>query len=681
MSKVNKVKKVSKVKIVRACPYLQRTGEWFERKFGRQLTETIWDDVAFLKLVQRKRDAFIYRVGDKLGKEKVIDQEDIGECAGELYELLVSQDKQGSTKQDVFKFAPLEKQFAYKYEGNVHEELMEKINLCHKLWVIGKGIRWHSPYLSIVQSSGFGKSRACKEIATSIVDENWLTVYICCRDSESIGYPPQTQPAVEFFKKLLTASPEEAQRLLGYWIKWLIYFRFVFWLAFVSGSMDIETIVNNVTSMDMDCLLKKWKIDSFTDVQYDHEKENKERMAFWSLCFERSHDHLMKRMFNFINSFAENGEMPEKIQEMLKCKHVLLVIDEARFLSNAAFSTHSNVTLFRIFRAALKDIRSGFFAVVVDTLSRIANFAPSRKLDPSLRYIEKDDCMGKDLFHPFTAVTTMDALCDPNNNLDEAKYRFTLGRPLWKITLDYYIATESSVTSALDELITFGGVCMPNDEGKIACIAVLTGINISPLSTIANELVASHMATCLAIDSNRESLFMMYPVEPVLAEAAKHYIKHEYGHRKLSKVFEPLQDCFRIGAIDRGHNGELIAKLLILLGMFQISEVGSVVSSCQCVLDALFGKDVMNNESLAHAGDEFSFNCFTELVRNSKYWVESDAQHELASYFNRGVAIQLPRGHPGADLLLPIRRKSICEKSGCDQYHYKYLLIQVKNYK
>jgi hypothetical protein len=415
-------------------------------------------------------------------------------------------------------------------------------------------------------------------------------------------------------------------------------------------------------------------------------KKRRERKAFWSLCFEHSHDQLMKRMFNFINSKVENRKIPDKIQEILKRKHVLLVIDEARFLSNAAFSSHSSVTLFRAFCAALKDIQSGFFAVVVDTISQIANFAPSRKLDPSLRYIEKDDCMDKDLFHPFTAVTTTDVLCHSKGNLDEANYRFTLGRPLWKTTLDQCIANVNSITTALDELITFalkklfGGVRKPNDEGKIACIAVLTGINISPLSTIANQLVASHMATCLAIDSNRESLLMMYPVEPVLAEAAKGYIQQEYVHGQLSKVFDPLQDCFRIGAIDQGHNGEFVAKLLILLGLFQVSSVGSVVSSCQCILDALFGKEIMKKVSVADVEDEFSFNCFTELVRNSKYWAESDAQTELALYFNRGAAIQLPRGHPGADLLLPIRRKSISEKSGCVEYNYKYLLIQIKNY-
>jgi hypothetical protein len=65
-------------------------------------------------------------------------------------------------------------QFAFTYKRNIHEILLKKIKLCHKLRVKGKGTRWHSPYLSFVQSSGFGKSRACKEIAMSIVGEKWF---------------------------------------------------------------------------------------------------------------------------------------------------------------------------------------------------------------------------------------------------------------------------------------------------------------------------------------------------------------------------------------------------------------------------------------------------------------------------------------------------------------------------
>jgi hypothetical protein len=259
--------------------------------------------------------------------------------------------------------------------------------------------------------------------------------------------------------------------------------------------------------------------------------------------------------------------------------------------------------------------------------------------------------------------------CNPEHR------RFTLGRPLWKLTLSSYDGqTTSLITFA--RMKQFGGTDKVTEIGNIACIAILTGINVSPVSTIAKELVASHMATCLAIDSDRESLLVTYPCEPVLAEAAKSYICDEYKANRLQTVFAPLLKSFRIGAIDRGHNGELVAKILLLLGHFKISKIGAIAASCKDVLQALYGNQIMRKVSTINESDQFSFNCFTELVADKDYWEISDAATELQLFFDRGTAIQLPKLQPGADLLLPIRRT---ENGG--GVEYKYLLVQVKNYK
>jgi hypothetical protein len=262
----------------------------------------------------------------------------------------------------------------------------------------------------------------------------------------------------------------------------------------------------------------------------------------------------------------------------------------------------------------------------VDTQSQIANFAPSRHLDTSLRFARNADDNSTDLFHPFTAVTTTDVLCNPNRNLDEAMNRFILGRPLWKTSLDQFNTSFKRLNQfALHKL--FGGIFPPSNTGKIACIAVLTGINILPISTVVRNLVASHMATCLAIDSNRELLLIAYPVEPVLAEAAKMYVKKQHDCKQLFKMLEPFQSCLQLGVIDHRQNGELVAKIIILLGMFQASEAGTVTILCETVLNALFGDNfIKGSKGKISLQDEFSFNCFTQIFRSSKYWKESDAQ-------------------------------------------------------
>jgi hypothetical protein len=668
--------------------YLEKTKIWFNDRFQQDLNEEHWKSLKLADLVQEERDSFIFCVGITLQQEISIDAKFIGIYAGDLFDFLIKETR----KEGDNELFHLEQQFCVEYRGQVQKKLMRMINCYYDKWVMQSSKAWHSPYISIVQSSGFGKSRACKEIATTtfVENENWLSFFICCRDSKWKGYPPQTKPAVDFFKSLLTENPSDAIEITTRWIKWLVYFRFVFRVAYLKfkireikrNKSTMEIIVKNVMEIEISSLLKEWQITKFEDMKVDCEKESMERRAFWSLCFERCHQDLRTQMFYFISSKTFSKKDPGMLNEILENKCTLVVIDEARFLSNTKLIYHSSYTLFHVFCSALQGFNKGLFVVVVDTHSKIANFAPSCHLNPFPRVTGFADNNYLDLFHPFTAVTTTDVLCDPKSNLDDAKYRFILGRPLWKITLDQAQGYSNRLYRVAFRKL-FGGVASPDDTGKIACIAVLTGINILPISTIARNLVASHMATCLAIDSDRESLRITYPVEPVLAEAAKLYMREQHSCKQLFKVFEPLHSCFRLGVIDRGHNSELVAKLLILLGMFQTAATGKVTISCQNVLCTLFGDTFMNEEDkrMLTLEDEFSFNCFTQMFRSNEYWKESDAQVELASFFNRGAAIQLPIGHFGADLLLPIRRKSVVGKSGIVEYSYFYLLVQVKNYK
>ena len=48
-----------------------------------------------------------------------------------------------------------------------------------------------SPYISLVQSSMYGKTRLLREIARS----HYRTVYVCLREKKSTGYPPRTEGA------------------------------------------------------------------------------------------------------------------------------------------------------------------------------------------------------------------------------------------------------------------------------------------------------------------------------------------------------------------------------------------------------------------------------------------------------------------------------------------------------
>jgi hypothetical protein len=84
----------------------------------------------------------------------------------------------------------------------------------------------------------------------------------------------------------------------------------------------------------------------------------------------------------------------------------------------------------------------------------------SPHIAPSLRVTGYADDNRTHSFPPFTAVTTTNVLCDPNSNLDDAKNRFILGRPLWKASLDQSRLGDS-YRFAVRKL--FGGIVPPDD--------------------------------------------------------------------------------------------------------------------------------------------------------------------------------------------------------------------------
>jgi hypothetical protein len=293
----------------KGCPVLEKTKKWFKNHFQEDWNEDLWKSIGLADLVKEGRDSFIGRIVSVLLQAKLNFNWDlIGRYAGELFELLIMKEPE---KGGDNKLVKLETQFSIDYRGQVQKKLMRMINCNYDKWVAKRSRAWHFPYISIVQSSGFGKSRACKEIATTTFDENenWLSFFICCRDLDCTGYPPQTKPAVFFFNSLLDMTPSDAVETTTRWIKWLVYFRFIFRLAFLKCKCKenddlkekLQIIVQDVTEKEISILLKDLQISKIEDMKFDCEEESMERQAIWSLCFETCHNNHMIQMFNFID--------------------------------------------------------------------------------------------------------------------------------------------------------------------------------------------------------------------------------------------------------------------------------------------------------------------------------------------------------------------------------------------
>lgn len=228
-----------------------------------------------------------------------------------------------------------------------------------------------SPYIALVQSSGYGKTRLLMETGRCLP-----LLYICNRAAQARGYPPRTEKATNF---LLRENLDESEL-----------------------KARLETLWNYAVSNADELILNV--MDQFNDIT---------ETKIWEDIHEM---HETRRM---VQSKKRKRDKSENVEL------VVLVIDEAASLAKDKAGS-SDVSMLRQLRRAarslVKDTSAKFMIVFIDTASSIRNFTPVAKWDRSMR--PSDNESGEDLrrFHPFILRKSFDILKKPDGT--------NAGRPL-----------------------------------------------------------------------------------------------------------------------------------------------------------------------------------------------------------------------------------------------------------
>ena len=91
------------------------------------------------------------------------------------------------------------------YIGYLHEEIQFGI----------KNANAHYNYIALIQSSGYGKSRAVGELSKL----NYWILLFCFRSNESSGFPPKTPKSNDFLKELHESeNADDAEKVALLWI-------------------------------------------------------------------------------------------------------------------------------------------------------------------------------------------------------------------------------------------------------------------------------------------------------------------------------------------------------------------------------------------------------------------------------------------------------------------------------
>jgi hypothetical protein len=246
------------------------------------------------------------------------------------------------------------------------------------------------------------------------------------------------------------------------------------------------------------------------------------------------------------------------------------------------------------------------------------------------------------------------------------------GRPLWGSQWSGQTA-ETDQEDRFDEILRLakskltGGALkwseIQEDTIKrrvaLALLACTAALYVSPTSSVAPELVKSHMATLVAVDDERERHLITYPSEPLLPEASMELLS-EKGVEIV--VLKELDAAYKSGGIlDAGDQGELAVKLLLLGAWRRLicterrTNKGILFSARRPVMSFL--RELFDSEGLSKVKlpkiDDFDIG-FTHFISIN----HKPNQETVEAIWERRGAIHFKRNQQGADLGLIIKHRT-----------------------
>ncbi|OAV85454.1 hypothetical protein PTTG_30512, partial [Puccinia triticina 1-1 BBBD Race 1] len=383
---------------------------------------------------------------------------------------------------------------------------------------------------------------------------------------------------------------------------------------------------------------------------------------------------------------------------------MLLAIDEAGNLVNQ-IDEKLRIPYFCVFRRVLSHIpvKTGFFGLVTNTTSRVANFNPALTRDPSLRYLG----LGVDLFPPIYQISSIDVFVPkaPSSwdELLSAERLFSYGSPFYGLFFKGYMEgvmkdQPGTVVEYISSIAEAKLVCSSGAVSTEAMelspsqyFAILGSViqtRVSSYSPINSELVASHAAHCMFIDSDREMVVSDYPPQFVYALAANRILASDETH--WIKCINLLAAAVNKGHVQIGDVGETATRLILIRAMQKTKAIpcnrtdsipdGYSVRLAD-FLETLTGKDPYtvdfgciakgDKERLLKEGRVF-FNHFTRISY-------TPSASDFLEFLYRGVAVQCMPGQPGLDELFPIYLAPKSQSPKLDLENITFCGIQTKN--
>ncbi|CAE6531284.1 unnamed protein product [Rhizoctonia solani] len=482
--------------------------------------------------------------------------------------------------------------FEEPYQGDVPQCFIDTLDTYSKLCEAESSANLYNRSISVIQSSGMGKSRMVDAVANEV-----FTIPANLRekvDKALRPYPPPDEVLRSYFENHKSKSDHQLQG------EYAILLKCIF-----------ETVVSQFPKI-------VWKADNRAGIWADHLRSGENdlsvgnnRREFYTTAVNAANEGIRKIKEAGDNQVDWSAQLESLFAALQSsAKRMLAVVapghsgegnaclvyfDEAHDLAKPPGVTEDVQHLRTPYHnlgsvlAYLRDLP--IFFIFLSTNSHLEQFAPPSKHHPSARASHP----GSFLIPPFTELPfnifvkqAIRNLSVSNKSLSLAnactmQVMSSMGRPMWFVHNKLWEAQQAPdpqqtsgpeskvehITMLAVNKLTAQGIPEHARESELAALSVRIGINFE--STAASrdmecKQVESHLRIVYAIPQHREFMRTGSPSEPVLAEAAAAYLNRIHngigiaivGPRILSK------NCKK-GFVARGERGELCGRLLMII--------------------------------------------------------------------------------------------------------------------
>jgi hypothetical protein len=470
----------------------------------------------------------------------------------------------------------------------------------------------YSPGFPIVQSSGTGKTRLVSEVAGEV-----LTIYVNCK----LAQHRSPSSVVDVFKRIAN----DWEKLKEAKVKQVGSEKIL--------PLDREKLKIDTPLQAMDELSKPSKERSWERLKAEDEIYKILNEAINFVLGKKDEGMSPKEIFNLFffddrqnetwNSILSKVEMNSKRGEeddissnSLNKPLIIIAFDEATGL----LTNEGEFNLFRIIRACFTDkkvhrlIKAKICFLWLDTSSSVANFAPQREKDSSLREVVSTDLMSPFILrYEDTLEKDFDKRMVKNNGYEilekrklseegkhpnDAEYLsfLRLGRPLWGTQCDLSpTVTADDLEKAIKEALGLARakLCFKSAGinydfiDAISVVSCRVPLRFQNYAILAERMIAQNMATLVDVDEVRHRLYAKYVHEPLLAYAASDIMKSSRNN-----ITEHLLDLVRYDVSKKGWRGEMVFCFGLMDTIDKLTNHNPTLSiEIGSLLDELFGGD------------------------------------------------------------------------------------------